>query len=970
MVREMKPEGKVVKRALRLGVGLVLAGLLGCGTQENPSSTIASGGSVGSGGAGGGDAPATGGNSGSGGGGAGGSGGGGEEAVLPQGTSVFLEVRQPDGTRIPGAEVIVAEPGKLPLVVYTNALGTVLFENLEPGRFVAQVHATGFTEASAVVPLQSGMHVGTVVVLHPFKQALPIDSDVDSIVEQDGVQVSIPAGSLVDLAGNPVVGAAAVTIVPLDPTNGGLQGMPGPLMGITTLDGPPVSLESVFMADVSIWQDGERLQLADGARATLTFEIPDALEQKYGPGTIIPAWSFHVASGQWRNEGDGVVQSSPMGADKLAWTMDVGHFSWWNADYPAEMYCYIVTLLNGNGTPAQGAQVISSGVDYQRDLSAWTGADGTACVTVKRNSTAIIFPGSPGAPSGMTVTVTSPDLQRTCDGASGACEVLTPIATQWVCTPGSSLDCNYPPQYANNLGIGPCVDGIQYCKADGSGFDPCFGEILPQMTDDCSTPIDDDCDGITNEPPCAIVCAYSANQALNATQPCGVGVCSGVQACLPGGGAWGPCMGPTPYWNELCYGPNWLPQDDYDCDGTSNALTSSMPPGECLCYDWTWEKCYPTGVASVVHDPDDPNDPNVTSKCKFGVRSCEQNWGSQGPGANWGDCFGFVLPDGVEICGNGIDDNCNGAVDELGTDCCNNATDCEQGPCKTAVCNSGECDYTIVASGLAPNPEIGNCKDEICQAGGSFVLITNDQDLPVDNNPCTHDVCDGGAASNPNKAAETPCIDGVLNGMCNDYGTCVQCIGNEDCQAITGGACVNEACEPPSCSDGIPNGGEKGPDCGAVCPQGCGTGTPCDVVINAAAPDCASSVCAAANCPVNVTTCCQAPTCTDDFKNGDETDLNCGNTAQSGCSPCAVGKSCVVDGDCSNGNCVGGSCANSCANGSCGGSFCPGCLGGVACSMNSDCQSGNCAGNLCTCSIPGNVPCANGMTCNAGTCPP
>jgi formylglycine-generating enzyme required for sulfatase activity len=97
-----------------------------------------------------------------------------------------------------------------------------------------------------------------------------------------------------------------------------------------------------------------------------------------------------------------------------------------------------------------------------------------------------------------------------------------------------------------------------------------------------------------------------------------------------------------------------------------------------------------------------------------------------------------------------------------------------------------------------------------------------------------------------------------------------------------------------------------------------------------------------------------APTCTDSFKNGAETAVDCGGGK---CPPCGVGKGCLVGPDCETSVCVGGTCVpTSCAdhinNGTetdidCGGLACPGCADGKACEVPGDCLSGHCVANIC-----------------------
>jgi hypothetical protein len=60
------------------------------------------------------------------------------------------------------------------------------------------------------------------------------------------------------------------------------------------------------------------------------------------------------------------------------------------------------------------------------------------------------------------------------------------------CQPMTSVACYSGPATTKN--IGACKEGNQTCRADGQGYDVCTGEVLP-TTEDCTNPIDDDCDG-------------------------------------------------------------------------------------------------------------------------------------------------------------------------------------------------------------------------------------------------------------------------------------------------------------------------------------------------------------------------------------------------------------------------------------------------------------------------------------------
>ena len=62
------------------------------------------------------------------------------------------------------------------------------------------------------------------------------------------------------------------------------------------------------------------------------------------------------------------------------------------------------------------------------------------------------------------------------------------------CVPGTVAPCYSGP--ANTAGIGACKAGTVTCLPDGTAYGTCVGEVTP-TPEDCETPIDDDCDGVS-----------------------------------------------------------------------------------------------------------------------------------------------------------------------------------------------------------------------------------------------------------------------------------------------------------------------------------------------------------------------------------------------------------------------------------------------------------------------------------------
>lgn len=129
-----------------------------------------------------------------------------------------------------------------------------------------------------------------------------------------------------------------------------------------------------------------------------------------------------------------------------------------------------------------------------------------------------------------------------------------------------------------------------------------------------------------------------------------------------GGGCLGTCSS-----NEQCVdGSCQCVPGAFDCDGDrANGCESTMP---CSCTAGEERGCY-TG----------PNDTRDIGACGSGVQRCSED------GATWGRCEGEVLPT-AEVCGDGVDNDCDGELDEgvdadgdgystCQGDCCDSAAD-------------------------------------------------------------------------------------------------------------------------------------------------------------------------------------------------------------------------------------------------------------------------------------------------------
>ncbi|WP_437966262.1 SBBP repeat-containing protein [Sorangium sp. So ce260] len=133
-----------------------------------------------------------------------------------------------------------------------------------------------------------------------------------------------------------------------------------------------------------------------------------------------------------------------------------------------------------------------------------------------------------------------------------------------LCSVGEEQPC-YPGP-ADTEGVGVCAAGVRRCLPDGQSFGECEGAVVPKL-EDCSTTVDDDCDGETNEPDAMCVCTpgqieacYGGPDGTN-----GVGLCAaGLRMCDISGTSWRPCDGQITPALETC-----ADDTDEDCDGVA-----------------------------------------------------------------------------------------------------------------------------------------------------------------------------------------------------------------------------------------------------------------------------------------------------------------------------------------------------------------------------------------------------------------
>lgn len=438
---------------------------------------------------------------------------------------------------------------------------------------------------------------------------------------------------------------------------------------------------------------------------------------------------------------------------------------------------------------------------------------------------------------------------------AGSCGIALGIDGEAAIDPCGELDTFI----VNTCGKGTCFRIVRACNDNGTSAPPCTpGEPEAEICDK----LDNDCDGAVDEE-----CVCDPQKDL--TQSCylgsletrNVGLCqTGTQRCLDG--VWGPCVGSVLPTYDL------IDSFDNDCNG--------------VCDDPVDE---PTAACTDLPCYSGPSEESYLGVCRIGLRSCKN--------FVYTECKNEVRPS-LEVC-NGLDDDCNGAVDDLAECECfgneilpcyaGNMASVGVGACKKGhfPCNGGRWDTTTCIDEVLPADEVCNGLDDdcngivddaaglglvcptklpgLCQFGKTGCGIDDRTGLP--GTICTPDV-------KPFANIEVACnlVDDNCDGTI-DEGT---------------------VCCP---DDGIQNGNETDVNCGGTCPQRCADGKKCNT-----AADCASQVC--------VSGICAQAQCTDATKNGTETDIDCGGP---NCLACTAGRSCTLDLDCQSGMCISNICA-------------------------------------------------------------
>lgn len=184
-----------------------------------------------------------------------------------------------------------------------------------------------------------------------FSTAKTYNSSSAQTLQAGGMKIEMPEdGYQVDGTGAAYTGKVKTDMLYLNPDNEVFaEMMPGGDLAAVRSDGSDAKLVSYGMVDMNMQgANGEKLQLKKGAKAKLTFPVPEGMNKDL-PSSI-PLWSFNEQTGLWEEEGSATLQGN-------VYVGEVSHFSWANLDWPEKQGTLVVNVKDDMGNPLPDVRV-------------------------------------------------------------------------------------------------------------------------------------------------------------------------------------------------------------------------------------------------------------------------------------------------------------------------------------------------------------------------------------------------------------------------------------------------------------------------------------------------------------------------------------------------------------------------------------------------------------------------------------
>lgn len=291
-------------------------------------------------------------------------------------SAVDGRVKDTAGNPIEGVEIVGGG-----LTSSTGSDGSFLLA-LDPGKDqIVTFSREGYVTSSRQVDVFSGTTTSHIITLMAEGDPVTVINAENGLTVTGSRKESLvaPEGAFVDAGGNAVTGNIQVYLTPFDPAvPEQFSAYPGNLRGLT-LDGDIVTLETFGVMDVTVRQNDQDLQIADGKTVDIRIPAPSSGQK---PDTS-DMWTYDADRGLWVQNETGATYDSV--SDTYQATLS--HLTPCNVDRPYVPACIWGMVKDRNGDPVAGAfvEVIPVGKSSGVTSSDFTDLNGYYCLYVERN---------------------------------------------------------------------------------------------------------------------------------------------------------------------------------------------------------------------------------------------------------------------------------------------------------------------------------------------------------------------------------------------------------------------------------------------------------------------------------------------------------------------------------------------------------------------------------------------------------
>ncbi len=265
-------------------------------------------------------------------------------APIPNGTTINATIQgrilDENGQPATGVQV---KAGSITAITDSKGFFRIVKTNVDKNAALVTAEKTGYFKAyRTFIASNSSNHVTIKLIKKTLAGTIASASGGD-VVLTNGTKISLPVNSVIKASGGSYSGTINVYAAYIDPTAADItQTIPGSFMaddknnkrGLLTSYGMlAVELESA---------SGEKLQIANGNKATLTAPIPASLSGS-APASI-PLWYIDEQTGIWKEQGVATKNGN-------MYVGEVSHFSFWNYDIYVPSVLLSMTLKTPDGNP-------------------------------------------------------------------------------------------------------------------------------------------------------------------------------------------------------------------------------------------------------------------------------------------------------------------------------------------------------------------------------------------------------------------------------------------------------------------------------------------------------------------------------------------------------------------------------------------------------------------------------------------